>query len=151
MLDFLFGLGYLGLFIVSILGATLLPLSTELFVLGMPTLGYNLFAVILIATLGGYVGSLINYFVGKKGGDFLFSRYITIKESRWNRAVAIYQKYGVIALFFSWLPIIGDPLLVVAGTFHFDLRKFSFWVILGKLFRYLLLLILADVVLDWVS
>ena len=41
MVEFLFSLGYLGLFIVSFLGATLLPLSTELFVLGMPTLGYK--------------------------------------------------------------------------------------------------------------
>lgn len=151
MLDFLFSLGYLGLFIVSILGATLIPLSTEIFVLGMPSLGYNVWMVMIVATLGGYVGSLINYYVGEKGGDFVFSRYITIKEPTWNKAVGYYEKYGVIALFFSWLPIIGDPLLVVAGTFHYDLRKFSFWVILGKFVRYLVLLGLASVIVDWVS
>ena len=88
--------------------------------------------MIIVATLGGYVGSIVNYFVGQKGGDFVFSRYVTIKETTWNRAVGYYEKYGVVALFFSWLPIIGDPLLVVAGTFHYDLGKFSFWVILGK-------------------
>ena len=41
MISFLFSLGYLGLFIISFLAASLIPLSSELFVLGLPALGYD--------------------------------------------------------------------------------------------------------------
>ncbi len=140
MAEFVFSLGYLGLFLVSLLGATIIPLSTEIFVVGMPLLGYNTWIVILVATLGGYVGNLINYTVGRKGTEFIFSRYVTIKPEHWEPAAAWFQHWGAAVLFFSWLPVIGDPLTIVAGAFHTDLRIFTFWVILGKIIRYLILL-----------
>ena len=69
MIDFIFSLGYLGLFIISFLAASLIPLSSELFVLGMPVLGYNIWLVAVVATLGNFFGALLNYYVGKKGSD----------------------------------------------------------------------------------
>jgi len=144
MLDFFFQLGYFGLFIVSFLGASLVPLATEAFVLGMPGLGYNVWIVTLIAVIGNYLGNLFNYYVGMKGTDFVLSRYVKIKEETWQRAERMYERWGPIALFFSWVPIIGDPLTAVAGALHLDLGTFTFWVLLGKVVRYVLLLGIAN-------
>ena len=148
MLDFFFQLGYFGLFIVSFLGASLLPLSTEAFVLGMPTVGYNVWIVTIVAIVGNYLGNIFNYFVGMKGSDFVFSRYVKIDPKTWARAERTYDRFGPLALFFSWVPIIGDPLTAVAGALHMNLGTFTFWVLLGKLVRYTLLLGIGNQFLD---
>ena len=147
--SFFFQLGYFGLFLISYLSATLVPLASEFFVVAMPPLGYKPWLIVIFATAGSFLGSLTNYYVGKKGGDFIFARFFEMKPKTLVRAEKFYQKWGPIALFFAWVPFIGDPLTAVAGTFHMDLRVFSFWVIFGKTLRYLVLLGIASQFLDF--
>ena len=144
MTDFIFSLGYAGLFLISFLSASLLPLASEVFVVGMPPLGYNVWGVILVATVGSYSGSLVNYAIGKKGTDFVLGRYLKIDPKTWTRAERFYERWGPVALFFSWVPFIGDPLTAVAGALHMNLGIFSFWVLFGKTLRYLVLLGIAS-------
>ncbi|MCB9006632.1 MAG: DedA family protein [Ardenticatenaceae bacterium] len=144
MTDFIFSLGYAGLFLISFLSASLLPLASEVFVVGMPPLGYNVWGVILVATVGSYSGSLVNYAIGKKGTDFVLGRYLKIDPKTWARAERFYERWGPVALFFSWVPFIGDPLTAVAGALHMNLGIFSFWVLFGKTLRYLVLLGIAS-------
>lgn len=133
-------LGYPGVFLVSFIASTLVPFSNEVVVMAMPALGYDIWLTAVSATAGGYLGSLVNYLVGKKGTDFLFSRWIKIKPARWQQAERIFQRRGNWVLFFVWLPFIGDPLAVVAGAFKIDWRLFSFWVVTGKFLRFVVLL-----------
>ncbi len=144
MTDFIFSLGYFGLFIISFLSASLVPLASEVFVVGMPPLGYSVWGVIVVATAGSYSGSLLNYTIGKKGTDFVLGRYIKIDPKTWDRAERFYQRWGPVALFFSWVPFIGDPLTAVAGALNMHLGIFSFWVLFGKTLRYLVLLGIAS-------
>jgi membrane protein YqaA with SNARE-associated domain len=148
--DIIFQFGYPGLFVVSFLSATLLPLASEVIVVAMPRLGYNAWLVILFATSGSFLGSLTNYYVGRQGSDFLLSRYIKIKPQTLARAEKFYQRWGVVTLFFSWLPFLGDPLTIVAGAFHTNPRIFTFWVLLGKTLRYIVLLGIANRILEYV-
>ncbi len=134
------GLGYFGVFLVSFIASTLVPFSNEVVVAAMPALGFNIWLTAVWATAGGYLGSLVNYFVGQRGTDFIFSRWITIKPERWEQAERIFNRWGNWALFFVWLPVVGDPLALVAGAFNIDWRVFSFWVITGKFLRFIVLL-----------
>ncbi|MAT97836.1 MAG: hypothetical protein CL608_11885 [Anaerolineaceae bacterium] len=144
MTDFIFSLGYFGLFLISFLSASLLPLASEVFVVGMPPLGYNVWVVIVVATVGSYSGSVVNYMIGKKGTDFVLGRYIKIDPKTWDRAERFYERWGPVALFFSWVPFIGDPLTAVAGALNMHFGIFSFWVLFGKTLRYLVLLGIAS-------
>lgn len=144
MTDLITSFGYIGLFILSFLASSLLPMSSEVALLAMLPLGYNVWGVTLVATAGNYCGALTNYYVGKWGADFFLSRYITIKPETWAKATAFYQRWGRIALFFSWVPIIGDPLTAVAGALDVNLRTFTFWVVLGKFLRYVVLLVIVQ-------
>lgn len=148
MVNSLFQLGYLGLFIISFLASSLLPLASEIFVLGMPPLGYNIVIVGVVATAGNFLGSVLNYTIGLKGTDFVLGRWISIDDDKWARAEAFYHRWGPVALFFSWIPVIGDPLTAVAGAMHMDWRVFTFWVLLGKSLRYAVLLGFADYILQ---
>ncbi len=58
---------------------------------------------------------MTNYFVGIKGSDFIFSRYYKIDEAALERAEERFNRWGGLALFFSWLPFVGDVLTVIAG------------------------------------
>jgi membrane protein YqaA with SNARE-associated domain len=72
-----------------------------------------------------------------------------MKPQTLARAQQFYQRWGPIALFFSWVPFIGDPLTAVAGTLKLDIRIFTFWVIFGKSLRYLVLLGIASRLLNY--
>lgn len=144
----LFNSGYVGLFIISYLSATVVPLSAEVAVVGMVALGYNKPAIVLVATVGSFLGALTNYAVGKKGSSFVFSRYYKIDEEALARAEAQFNQWGGMALFFSWLPFVGDLLTVVAGILHTNMRIFVFWVLLGRLTREIVAVALASQVMN---
>lgn len=136
--------GYLGLFIVSFLAATLVPLGSEIFVVIMAVSGYNPLFTLAIATTGNTLGAITNYYVGKCGTNFILSRYIQVDSEKRQNVERIYQKWGSPILFFSWVPVVGDPLTVVAGGFNLNLYVFTFWVVLGKAFRYSLVILTAE-------
>lgn len=148
MQSLIFNFGYLGLFVISYLSATVVPLSAEVAVVGMVALGYNKIAIIAIATFGSFLGALTNYTVGKKGSSFIFSRYYKIDEAALTRAETQFNRWGGLALFFSWLPFVGDLLTVVAGVLHTDMRVFVFWVLLGRVVRETLAVALASQVIN---
>ena len=141
--DSIMHFGYVGLFVVSFLAATLLPGSSEVFVALMPARGYNVWVVLLFATTGNYLGALANYYIGKYSGNLLFARYARVSPEKLEKNRNLYRRWGAPILFFSWVPIIGDPLTVVAGMVRVRPIVFSFWVILGKILRYIAILGLA--------
>lgn len=144
--DIVFRFGYLGLFMVSFLAATLLPLSSEVFVASMPVFGYKVWLILIFATAGNYLGALTNYFMGKWGSRFLFTPYIKVEPEKLVQAQSLFSRWGTPILFFSWVPIIGDPLTIVGGLLKVNLRHFTFWVLLGKTLRYAFILVIADLI-----
>ena len=148
MEDLLFHSGYLGLFGVSFLAATLVPLGSEIFVALMTVSGYEPLLVFTVATIGNTLGSIMNYYVGKLGTNFLLSRYINVGCEKRQNAEQMYRKWGAPVLSLAWIPIVGDPLTVIAGVFNLDLCIFTFWVFLGKSFRYSLVIMTADTFLQ---
>jgi membrane protein YqaA with SNARE-associated domain len=136
--------GYVGLFAVCYIAATLFPLGSEVMVVWMVTQDYNNVLVLAVASAGNFLGSLTNYFVGKWGSDFLLSRWIRMDPGMLARARELYGRWGAPSLFFHWLPIIGDPLTLVSGVFKLQLSRFSFWVSLGTVLRYTTVIWLAQ-------
>lgn len=132
--------GFLGLFALTFLSATLVPLSSEVVVGLMPALGYDPRATFIIATAGNVLGALANYLAGKHVGGSLISRYLPVKPATLGTSSRIMNRWGAPILFFSWLPFIGDPMTVVAGILRVPLSTFAFWVVLGRVFRYAVIL-----------
>lgn len=129
--------GLATLFVLSFLAATLVPLGSEwLLVLLLQQGGYQPTTLIIIAGIGNYLGSCTNYFIGLYGSEFFVKRILRINDYEVARAKHFYARYGVWSLFFSWLPIIGDPLCVIGGMFKIRLSVFSALVLSGKLTRY---------------
>lgn len=117
------------------MAATLLPLGSEALLLYDISLGYDVSLLILVATVGNTLGSIVNYFLGLKGVDFLISKKYT-KERQLKDARKIFKKYGAFSLLLSWVPIIGDPITFIAGVLKYDIKKFILIVFLAKWARY---------------
>ncbi len=131
---------YFILFGVSLLAATILPLSSEATLLYYLNDGKSAWSLLVVAGTGNVLGSVINYYIGKKGVDYLlYNKKITV--DRMKKSELLFKKYGVFALLLSWVPIIGDPLTLLAGVLHYDFKKFLLAVFIAKFGRYLLLIV----------
>ena len=129
---------YLVLFASALISATLFPLGSEALLIYDIKEGYNLYLLIAVATIGNTLGSVINYFLGLKGEEYLISKNF-LKEKYIIKSKYYFDKYGSISLLFSWLPIIGDPITIVAGILKYDFKKFLVLVFIAKLSRYLVI------------
>ena len=131
---------YLILFITAFISATLFPLGSEALLIYDITQGYNIFLLLLFVTLGNSLGSVVNYFLGLKGEEYLINKKL-LNEKYILKAKSYFDKYGAWSILFSWLPIIGDPITFVAGVLKYDFKKFLILVIIAKFSRYLFLVL----------
>jgi membrane protein YqaA with SNARE-associated domain len=128
--------GYAALFTLSFLASTLLPLGSEWLLVLMLTNGYEALPVVAVATAGNYLGALTNWLIGIYGGEWLISKVLRVSQKQQERAREHYRRYGAFSLFFSWLPVIGDPLCLVGGMMRINFWLFTLLVGSGKLVRY---------------
>ena len=138
-------LGYLGLFISSFLAATILPFSSEVVLSALLLSGLSPVALITTATFGNVLGSLTNYALGYWVSLEAIKRWLKMSEQEFVRAEQRFVKYGLFSLCFAWVPIIGDPLTVVAGVLRIRLLWFVILVTAGKLARYVVISYLIPV------
>ncbi|MDB0011389.1 DedA family protein [Crocinitomicaceae bacterium] len=139
-MDFI-SLGFLGLFILTFLSATILPLSSEFFLILMFSNGYDPIFCLIIATIGNSLGGFTNYGLGRLGNIYWLKK-IGMSEAKIQKYATRIQKYGAWLAFFSWVPFIGDPLLVALGFFRSPFLKVAILTVLGKFLRYLTIYLL---------
>ena len=133
--------GLSGLFASAFLAATVLPLSSEAVLLGLVYSGdYDLLLLWGVATVGNVAGSMVNWYLGRYLLRYKDHKWFPVKEEQLQSAQKSYLKWGIFSLLLAWVPVIGDPLTLVAGLFRTPLLFFTLLVFLGKGGRYLVLL-----------
>ena len=65
---------YLILFISAFASATLLPFGSEALLIYNIKEGFNIYVLLLIATFGNVLGSILNYYLGLKGEEYLVDK-----------------------------------------------------------------------------
>ena len=139
METFLLDNGLPALFALSFLAATVIPLGSEWLLVALILQGHGAVPVVTVATIGNFLGACTTYGIGYLGSVFIMHKILRISDRESGRAMTIYTRYGSWSLFFSWVPIIGDPLCLVAGSLKLSPLIFSIFVFSGKLARYWLL------------
>lgn len=126
----------LALFVSAFISATLLPGGSEALLAWMIHQGgYPVTHLVLSATAGNLLGSLVTFGMGA----LLRTRYPlkTLDKPQHQHARRWIERYGAFALLMAWLPIIGDPLCFVAGWLGVRFSLSVLTIALGKLLRYL--------------
>jgi membrane protein YqaA with SNARE-associated domain len=127
---------YLALFIVSFIAATLIPLGSEIVLLGLVESGLSPVPCLLVASVGNICGSLMNYGLGIWLGHKLLQPNRWIEPDKLQRGIDHYQRWGLPSQLLAWVPIIGDPLTFAAGVLRVNIWGFILLVSIGKVGRY---------------
>ena len=129
---------YLLLFISAFGAATLLPLQSEAVLVGLLMQHqYSVALLIIVASIGNILGSCINWYLGGRIERFKDKKWFPVSENNMIKAEKIYQKYGFWSLLLSWLPVIGDPITLIAGLFREKFWRFLLMVFIAKTGRYI--------------
>ena len=126
-------LTYASMFGSSFLSATLLPGSSEALLIALLIAKKtSVYGLLLAASLGNTLGGLTNILIG---------RLLPLKrQGRWHdTAMTWLHRLGPAALLFSWLPLIGDLLCVLAGWLRFAWLPAMLFLAVGKTLRYIVI------------
>ena len=131
---------YVGLFLAALLAATILPMQSEAVLVGLVIGGLQpVAALLLVASVGNVLGSVVNWVLGRGIARFAGRRWFPASPAALERARGWYGRFGCWSLLLSWVPVIGDPLTVVAGVLREPLWRFLLLVTVAKVGRYLVL------------
>ena len=126
-------MSYLAVFLSAFVAATLLPAQSEavlsFYILSAPQ---TVFALILVATVGNVLGSVVNWIVGFYATRFQNRKWFPATPSQMQRAEKFYRKYGRYSLLLSWVPFIGDPITVIAGVLREPILSFLLLVTIAN-------------------
>lgn len=139
---------YGGLFLAALAAATILPMQSEAALVGLLLTGYSPFWLVLVASIGNVLGSVINWYLGRGIAQFQGRRWFPVSPEGLARAEGWYRRYGKWSLLLSWAPVVGDPLTVIAGVLREPMPIFLLLVTIAKVGRYLVLVAIA---LNWTS
>lgn len=150
-LNSLYGaVGYLGVAVAMTIESAMIPLPSELI---LPYAGFlvsspgqleplthqpwNFWLVVVVATLGNTLGSLIAYAIGAWGGrPFLerFGRYLLIRPHEIEIADRFFRRWGGPTVFVGrLLPIVRTFISFPAGVTRMPLRTFVVYSVAGAL------------------
>lgn len=128
--------GLWALFVSAFVSSTLLPGGSEALLFGLASEGYREpWVLLLTASVGNTLGGITSWLVGRVIA-WRFPGHRMLRAERYQRALQRVRRWGAPALVFSWLPIVGDPLCVVAGWLRTGLFATVFFIALGKVLRY---------------
>ena len=132
------------LFWVALASATLLPGGSEVWLARLWCVGEPALVLWVVATAGNTLGSLINVALGRYARQFQHRRWFPASPEGLARAERWYHRFGEASLLLSWLPVIGDPLTVLAGVMRLAWWRAMLWIVLAKGARYALLITMAQ-------
>lgn len=131
---------YLALFLAAFLAATIVPAQSEAVLVGLILAGDQpLGTLLLVATLGNVLGSVVNWLLGRFIEHFRDRPWFPVAPDKLASVEAWYRRFGIWSLLLSWVPIIGDPLTVVAGVLRTPFLTFLVLVTIAKAGRYAVL------------
>ena len=122
------------LFAAAFAAATLVPLPSEAALFGyLQLFPERTGLAIAVATLGNTAGGMTSYLLGR----------VLPRRSFHPRALALVRRYGAVATFFAFLPLIGDALCVAAGWLRVPWPAALAFMAAGRLARYCAVALLA--------
>jgi len=133
-------MAYISLFLTAFIAATMLPLSSEVLLATLIYQGYFPLTLWLAATTGNTLGSCINWYLGRECLRWQDKKWFPCSPEQLQRAQLRFQRYGQWTLLFAWVPVIGDPVTLIAGVMRIKFLTFFVLVLIGKAARYAIII-----------
>lgn len=138
-IQFMTDWGYWGMFLSAFLAGTILPFSSEAVLLACIGLGLDPVWSTLATTAGNALGGLTCYWIGHLGKMEWIEKYFKVDQKQLDKAVRFIHGKGAWMALFSFLPVIGDAILIALGLMRANVWIVGFSMTIGKLGRYAIL------------
>src|SRR3989344_9171655 len=133
--------GYVGIFILSVLESTAIPIPSEVVIpfSGFLVVGgkFSFWGVVIVATVANLTGSVILFLIGRSGGRWIlenYGKYIFVHKKDLDTADRWFLKHGTTVVFWGrMLPVVRTFISLPAGVAKMDLGRFSLFTFLGAL------------------
>lgn len=145
-MEWLLDLGYVGLFIGSLLAATIIPFSSDFLLIGMLAAGGNVVWTVAVASLGNWAGGMISYWMGRGGRWEWIEKWFKVKRETLEKQKVRIDRYGSWLAFLSWLPFVGDLFAIGLGFYKVNVWEVAVFMLIGKTARF----VCWALVVEWV-
>ena len=107
------------------------------------TNSFDKYLLLVVASFGNILGSSVNWYLGKKILIFKDKKWFPASATQIERSEIYFKKYGIWALLLAWVPVIGDPLTIIAGVLRVRFFTFFTLVSISKISRYVFLIFIV--------
>ena len=101
---------------------------------------FDKYLLLVVASFGNILGSSVNWYLGKKILILKDKKWFPANERQIAKGEIYFKKYGIWSLLLAWVPIIGDPLTIVAGILRVKFFTFLLLISISKISRYIFLI-----------
>ena len=137
MVDFFYQYGLFGLFIAGFLSGSIFPFNSEAVLSLLIYSGFDVVSSLIAATAGNTLGGISIYYLGYLGKMEWIEKYAKVKKEKIHAILPKLEKYGALAATLSFVPIIGDIVILALGFFRISPFLTIFFMTIGKIARYL--------------
>ena len=131
--------GYVGIGILMTMESMIMPVPSEAV---MPFAGFlwfehklSFWGIVLAATTGSIIGSLISYCIGAYGGRAFvkkYGKYFLLNEHHLDRTENFFSRHGEMTIFVSrFIPVVRHLISIPAGLGRMNVVRFSIYTIVG--------------------
>ena len=131
------------LFVSAFAASTILPMSSEVVLGALAVAGAtDVWLLLAVATAGNTLGAVVNWGIGRYASTWR-TRLHWLEEAKFERACRWFNHWGIWSLLLSWLPVVGDPLTLIAGPLRTAFFPFVLIVLVGKATRYIFVVLIV--------
>ena len=131
------------LFVSAFAASTILPMSSEVVLGALAVAGAtDVWLLLAVATAGNTLGAVVNWGIGRYASTWR-TRLHWLEEAKFERACRWFNHWGIWSLLLSWLPVVGDPLTLIAGALRTAFFPFVLIVLVGKATRYIFVVLIV--------
>ena len=136
-MDWLIDLGYVGLFIGTFVAGTVLPLSSDVLLVGMLAAGGKPWICLIVATIGNWSGAMTSYALGWYAKWEWLERFFKIRPESIDHQRHRIDRYGIWLAAVYWAPIVGMVIMVTLGLYKIRPRTTALIALIGAFLRFL--------------
>ncbi len=140
MVDFFYQYGLIGLFLAGFLSGSVFPFNSEAILSVLILSGFNALSCLIAATLGNVLGGISIYYLGYLGNMKWIEKYGGVKEEKIQTILPRLNRYGPLIATLSFVPVIGDVIILALGFFRISPLLTSLFMFIGKVGRYVFII-----------
>ena len=133
-------LGYFGMFLAGLLAGTVVPFSSEVVLVGLILLGFDSIPLLIVASIGNWIGGMTTYWVGLQGKTDWLEKYFGVSKEKILNFKSRLNKWGSFWALLSWVPIAGNIITAALGFFRVPILPVAVFMMIGKVLRYAILI-----------